>query len=225
MLKKENLVAFIDNQQTKEILEFAIQNIGLSNCNVQIGDIEKAVHYIIDNKSPNILIVDITKRELPISDLQNILKVIEPGCMIIVIGESNDVGLYRDMLRMGITDYIVMPITIEFLSSTITTLVEGSAEYVALNRKSKDVLFLGAKGGVGLTTVVTNIGYILSKHKYKKTLIIDTDLHKGNCGFAFDMVPTKGFVDILNSPNVIDKEMVERFLIKHNEKANGFIIK
>jgi len=96
------VIAFVD-AQTEQLLQ---DGSVLSGRNQIIrGGIAKAIEYLSEQRSPNLLLVDISGVELPLSQIQMLADVCEPGTNVIAIGDRNDVALYRDLQAAGVTDF------------------------------------------------------------------------------------------------------------------------
>src|SRR5262245_55273106 len=85
------------------------------------GGITKAIAHLSQQRSPDILIVDVSGVELPVSKVNALAEVCEPGVAVIAIGDRNEIGLYRDLLHAGVADYVVKPISLQLLAKTLTS--------------------------------------------------------------------------------------------------------
>src|SRR5215467_13854812 len=118
------------------------------------GGIGKAIEYLSEQRSPNLLLVDISGVELPLSKVQILADVCEPGTNVIAIGDNNDVALFRDLQDAGVSNYLVKPLTRELVTKALTPKTNGSGEMgraAAALKLGKMVAFIGARGGVGAT--------------------------------------------------------------------------
>src|SRR5438034_10896014 len=83
------------------------------------GGIAKSIDYLMAQRSPHLLIVDISGVDLPLSQIHTLADVCEPGVTVIAIGDRNDVGLFRDLTEAGVSDYIVKPLTRDLLTKAL----------------------------------------------------------------------------------------------------------
>ena len=107
------MMAFVDGPTEQVLQECAVL---LGRNQIIRGGIAKAVEYLSEQRSPNLLLVDISGVELPLSRVQMLADVCEPGTNVIAVGDHNDVALYRDLQAAGVTDYLVKPLTRELLT-------------------------------------------------------------------------------------------------------------
>ena len=79
----------------------------------------------VKQRSPHLLLVDISGIDLPLSQIHTLADVCEPGTTVVAIGDHNDVGLYRDLIDAGVSHYIVKPLTRELLTKALTPKVNS----------------------------------------------------------------------------------------------------
>ena len=140
------LFACVADKETEEI----ISQISLKNYDLKyegmIGTIRDVVKYLKENRSPQILIIDISQSDLPINDIAKVSEVCEPGVEVIVIGMRNDVGVFRELVKLGIRDYLVKPLTNNHIVRSIENIVlEGQNKDTsnAFSKFGKIVSFIG----------------------------------------------------------------------------------
>src|SRR6516164_3666380 len=93
------LMAFVDGE-TERVLQECSALLG--RCVIMRGGIANAIEFLSEQRSPHLLIVDISGIDLPLSQIQMLAEVCEPGTNVVALGDQNDVGLYRDLLDSGI---------------------------------------------------------------------------------------------------------------------------
>ena len=92
------------------------------------------MQHLTEARSPRILVVDISDVPLPVTEVQRLADVCEPGVSVIVIGTRNEVGLYRDLLQAGVAEYIVKPLTADLVGKALNTAMHG-ANAAPISRK------------------------------------------------------------------------------------------
>src|SRR5215467_12366062 len=97
-------MAVVDAETERTLQEAS----GLLGRNVIMrGGIAKAIEYLSEQRSPHLLIVDISGVELPLSQIQMLADVCEPGTNVVAIGDRDEVALYRDLQEAGVSNYLV----------------------------------------------------------------------------------------------------------------------
>jgi pilus assembly protein CpaE len=194
-------MAFVD-AETERLLQESSVLLGRNQ--IVRGGIAKAIEYLSEQRSPHLLIVDISGIDLPLSQIQMLAEVCEPGTTVIAIGDHNDVALYRDLQDAGVSNYIVKPLTRELLTKALTPKTNGSGDMGKASLKlGKMVSFIGARGGVGTTTLAANLAWHLANRQSRRVALVDLDLQHGDCALLFNVATTPGLRDALANPCVL----------------------
>ncbi|MEM7041530.1 MAG: AAA family ATPase [Pseudomonadota bacterium] len=162
--------------------------------------------------------VDITGSDLPLSDIDSLADVCEPGVSVIAIGERNDCGLFRDLLHHGVTDYLVKPVSPALLQRAVSHISEDSDQSKANNKLGKLVAVMGASGGVGATTVATSLSWIIAQQRRRRVALLDLDLQYGTVALSLDIEPSHGLREALESADRIDSLFMDRMMTQHSDR-------
>jgi pilus assembly protein CpaE len=212
------LMAFVLDGQSEASLSACLSQLSFANPTIKRGGITKAIQYLKVERSPERIIVDISAAEMPASQVHDLAALCEPGVMVIAIGDRNDVGLYRDLVQAGVSEYIVKPVTAQLLAKALlptTTVAEGSP----ISRKlGKMVAVVGARGGVGTTTLAIGLALHLANRQHRRVLLLDLDLQTGDCALALNLKPTPGLREALANPLRIDSVFIDRAVAVHGER-------
>jgi pilus assembly protein CpaE len=216
-----SIQAFCENAAMAEILQVAAEDRRLTKVHfaVHMGGIEAAVAHFKQNPTPNLVIVESSlPRDYVLTELDRLAECCDPGTRVIVIGHVNDVVLYRDLLRRGVSEYLVDPTGPLQLMEAISNLYN--------NPETEPVghvyAFIGAKGGVGSSTICHNAGWALSEQLKTNVVIADLDLAFGTTGLDFNQDPVQGIADALSSPDRLDEVLLDRLLTKCSEHLSIF---
>ena len=216
-----SIQAFCENPATAEIVQVAAEDRRLAKVHVALhmGGIEAAVAHFQQNPTPNLVIVESgLPRDHVLMELDRLAECCDPGTKVIVIGQVNDVVLYRSLLRRGVSEYLVEPIDPLQLMEAISNLYN--------NPETEPVghvyAFIGAKGGVGSSTICHNAGWALSEQFKTNVVIADLDLAFGTTGLDFNQDPVQGIADALASPERLDEVLLDRLLTKCSEHLSIF---
>src|SRR5690242_9783616 len=166
------LLAFVADRQTKTDVEESLAPLALADSPVMRGGIVKAIQFLASERSPETLIVDISGVEMPAARIQELAEVCEPGVTVIAIGDHNDIALYRDLMHAGVHDYIVKPVAPQALAEALD-LRPGQAGAPISHRLAKLVALVGARGGVGTTTVAANLAWYLANRQNRRVALLD----------------------------------------------------
>lgn len=216
-----SIQAFCDDQHTAEVLQYAAEDRRLSKAHVSVhmGGISAAIAHYVDSPTPNLIIVDSSLRgQQLVAELDALAESCDPGTKVIVIGRHNDVLLYRELLKRGVSEYLVTPIEPLQLMESISNLY---------NNPDTDPVghvfaFIGAKGGVGSSTICHNVAWTLSEALKSNVTIADLDLAFGTTGLDFNQDPVQGIAEALAAPERLDDQLLDRLLTKCSEHLSIF---
>jgi pilus assembly protein CpaE len=212
------LRAFVADDETRAVVEQVVGDLMIPAAAIHRGRIEDAIQLLGRQRSPRVLLVDISACELPLSAVNELAEVCEPGVSVIAIGDRNDVGLFRELINHGISDYLVKPITPSLLQRSLLTVVEGGGQHNRqTGRLGRIVAVMGCRGGVGATTVATSLAWAIAARRHRRVVLFDLDVQFGSVALALDLDPVHGLRDALENPGRIDGLYLDRTLVRHSE--------
>ena len=216
-----SIQAFCDDARVAEVLQFAAEDRRLSKTHVSVhmGGISAAIQHYVDSPTPNLIIVDSALRGASLlGELDKLAESCDPGTKVIVIGRHNDVIFYRELVKRGVSEYLIAPIEPGALMESISNLY---------NNPDTDPVghvfaFIGAKGGVGSSTICHNVAWTLSEVLKSDVTIADLDLAFGTTGLDFNQDPVQGIAEALQAPERLDDQLLDRLLTKCSEHLSIF---
>ena len=167
--------------------------------------------------TPNVIILESESRsEEILSGLDQLANYCDAGTRLIVIGRMNDVALYRDLVRRGVSDYLISPVgVLQIVRAVCGLFAAPDAKPVG-----RVVAVVGAKGGVGASTIAHNIAFSIARDLKLDAVVTDLDLAFGTAGLDFNQDPPQGVAEAVFSPDRIDIAFVDRLLAKCADHLN-----
>ncbi len=218
-IPRVNIQAFCEDEHTAKVMQAAAADRRMSKAHmdVELGGIDAAVQVYAGTQTPAVLIVESKEnREGILQGLERLAQVCDSGTNVIVIGHVNDVVLYRELVSQGISEYLVGPVhqlqVIEAVASLFKQ--ERSAPI------GRVVAFVGAKGGVGSSTLAHNVGLLISRDFAIDTVITDLDLAFGTAGLNFNQDAPQGIAEALGASDRIDQVLIDRLLTKCSDRLS-----
>jgi pilus assembly protein CpaE len=212
-------LAFVADAETERLLQECVTQLALGQGTILRGGIAKAIEHLGQHRSPHILIVDVSGIELPISKVNELADVCEPGVAVVAIGNRNEIGLYRDLLHAGVADYVVKPLNSQLLAKALASGRAHTGDASLIHRKLGTLVsFVGARGGVGTTTLAVNTAWYLANRQSRRVALVDLDLQNGDCALALDIKPTSGLREALANPLRIDNTLLDRVMTPVGER-------
>ncbi len=216
-----SIQAFCEQPVSAEAVQVAADDRRLSKAHVSVhmGGIEAAVAHYQESPTPNLIIIESTlPRQALIGELDHLAESCDAGTKVIVIGKANDVILYRELLKRGVSEYLIAPINAMQIMESISNLYnDPTADPVG-----HIFAFIGAKGGIGSSTVCHNVSWCMSELLQSSVVIADFDLAFGTAGLDFNQDPVQGIAEALNSPERLDEVLLDRLLTKCSEHLSIF---
>lgn len=205
--------AFCDSHNVLSVLDAASRDRLMSRTSFgsHEGGIMAAVEYCRSNPVPNLLIVESrASNDVILAELERLADVCEPDTRVMVIGYSNDIHFYRELLRRGISEYVVAPIAAVPLINTIS----GIYRDASAAKLGKIYAFVGAKGGVGSSTIAHNIGWTMAQRFGSDVVLADLDLPFGTAGLDFNLDVSQGIVEAIQDTSRLDEVLFDRLLAR-----------
>ncbi len=205
--------AFCETVETAAAVQAAGDDRRLAKAHVkiQMGGMAAAIEAYRASATPNVIIIEAEHRaEEILGGLDQLAEVCDAGTRVIVVGRVNDVTLYRELTRRGVSDYLIAPVgTIDVVRSICGLYSAPDAKPVG-----RIVAVVGAKGGVGASTIAHNIAYSIGRDLSVDSVVVDLDLPFGTAGLDYNQDPPQGIADAVFSPDRIDTGFVDRLLSK-----------
>jgi len=210
------LLACVPDPETRQVARDLAAAQGWRNPVTIEGGVVAAHDYIAKSAPPNLLIVDIDDVDDPVKTLGELAELCPPETTVIAIGKRNELSLYRELIELGVTDYLLRPVSFAMLERAIRA--EKRNGGVAAKHQAQLVSFIGARGGLGTTTVAGSVAWCLA-HIYKKRVaLIDLDLHFGNLALSLDLVPAAGLREALEYPTRIDSRLLAGAMLQESPR-------
>jgi pilus assembly protein CpaE len=149
--------------------------------------------------------------------MNELAEVCEPGVRVIAIGGRNDVGLFRDLINTGISDYLVKPIAPALLHKSLLNVIDNSAQGRQNNRLGRLIAVTGTRGGVGATMLATSVAWTIAHRRRRRVALVDLDLQYGTVALALDLEPCHGLREALEQPGRIDSLFVDRVMARQSD--------
>jgi pilus assembly protein CpaE len=218
--ERDELIAFVGDDETRQVIQ-SITERHWPRAVLVNGGVATAVRHMGEVSSAKMLVLDLADSEDPISHV----RAIRDNCLrethIIAIGAVNDVNLYRELISLGVDDYLVKPLTSDAFHKALvsaTMEVEEEAPKAAKSELGKLALVIGARGGVGATTVAVNLGALMARDYRRRTVILDLDLKFGTTALTLDLDPGRGLSEALTNPARVDGLFIASAVVPQDDR-------
>ncbi|MBI5261637.1 MAG: AAA family ATPase [Bradyrhizobium sp.] len=183
---------------------------------VKTGGIAAAIETYSSAPTPNVIILESDGSNDILDSLDQLASVCDPGTRVVVIGNERDAAPYRELVRRGVNDYVVGPVETIDVVRSICSLFSASEAVVT----GRIIAVVGAKGGVGASTVAHNVAWTIARDLALDSVVIDLDLAFGTASLDYNQDPLQGIANAVFQPERPDTALMERLLAKCNERLS-----
>lgn len=216
------LKVFLKDKASSAAVSAFLQAEKLEEKQLAKGTISTAAKALESEESPDFLLVELNSKdtESAFADLDELANSVDPNTKVIVCGKIDELSFYKDLIGMGVHEYLLMPIKLEQLQKVVSAKpsanIASSAPATATREDSQVIGIIGTRGGVGASTLAINLAGIFAKRNYP-TAILDLDPELGTIPLYADVDASRGLVDALEKPDRVDSLFLDRVMTKVND--------
>lgn len=183
------------------------------------GGVDTAIKYYVNETTPNLLVLEGSEnpREL-LADLDSLAEYCDENIKVVIIGQTNDIRLYRELMRRGVSEYLVAPIDpVQMIRAIAALFTDPEAPFIG-----KTLAVTGVKGGVGASSIAHNLAWALTERCKVNATLVDLDLNFGTTGLDFNQDSTATIADALMSPDRFDDAVMSRLITRATDRLSLF---
>lgn len=211
-------LAYVKDQESHDTVTEVIDDMMLPFAEVRYGTTKDAAKAVDRRGGPRVLLADVDDSEVPLSDVESMLEVCEPAVKVIVVGRSASLGLFRELMRAGVTDYVVKPLTKDLVQRAVHVANTGEDPEHGRGRTGRVMAVMGVRGGVGASTLAASVGWTLASVQRRRVVLVDMDMHTGALGTLFNVRSGHALRNALEAPSQITQEQLERSVTRVSER-------
>jgi pilus assembly protein CpaE len=187
-----------------------------AHLSVHMGGVAAAIDTYHTQPTPNVIILETEQHSDILAGLDELATVCDAGTRVVVIGSSNDAAPYRELVRRGVNDYVIGPVETIDVVRAICGLFSAS-DAVTVGRI---IAIIGAKGGVGASTVAHNVAWAISRDLALDSVVVDLDLAFGTAGLDYNKDPLQGIANAVFAPDRPDTALIDRLMAKCTDRLS-----
>lgn len=184
---------------------------------VHEGDVESAIRVFSEREAPALIIIQTeTIDDAFLGRLEALSGLCSQDTAAVIIGPVNDVYLYRSLIEMGVSDYLVRPVMKNVLSEVIAKTLIGRLGVSG----SRLIAFLGTKGGVGASTIAQVMALGVSEILKQKTVLIDSSGGWSSLSVGLGFDPAGTLREISRAVDKKDEAGLKRMFVEQGERLS-----
>lgn len=216
-----SIQVFYEREETARLLEVCARDrrMGRATLECRTGGIPAATAYLRESVTPNLLIVESSASSGQVlAEIDALAEHCDENVQVMVVGSVNDIALYRQLVARGVSEYLVPPLQpVGVIRSISELFADPDAPFVG-----KQISVIGAKGGVGASTIAHNLSWALAENAGVNTTLVDLDLSFGTTALDFNQETPQTVADALLAPERADDSVIERLLAKVSDRLSLF---
>lgn len=212
-MDKISTVIISDEFSTKEVLKLFVSEFDNLETIDDFNNYSDIFNILASSKDKSLLIVDLSTNK--IKNLDFILQVTKEckNCKVLALSDNPSVELIIEVMRAGAKEFVPVPIIKNEFFEAIKKLVTEMNEPVKKN-KCKIISVFSNKGGIGKTSLATNLALELAKITKENIALIDLNFQMGDITTFLDLKPSFNISYMLENLDKIN----ETFLLSTLER-------
>lgn len=193
-----------------------------------VGEFKRVVQAIQEGPSrrPDLVIADLPEDRTggpdgPPAKMIEALARAFPEAAVFATGSSVSADFVIEVFRAGAVEFLRRPIQPEDLSAALEKLLRLRRPSPPVTRPGRITSVFSTKGGLGVTTVATNLAVCLAERAPGRTILIDLDTRQSDVATFLNLRPTYSVVDALENPDRLDASFLQGLVVRH---ASGLVV-
>jgi pilus assembly protein CpaE len=214
---RNRIVCFVNDEDSAAALRKGLEG---SNVSIRHGDIRHATRMLETDTDLFALVTDIGGFDDPFTELERLAGVCPPDVQVFLLGDNREITFYRELMDIGITEYLPKPITRDMVLDQLRPKLLGDTAPAPADRGGHVVSICGAQGGAGATSVAINLALQLAETTKAKVALLDLHLQAGETSVMLGVRPGPGLRIALVNPMRADALFLERAAIQINDRVS-----
>ena len=177
---------------------------------------QDSVLQAIGEPPPDICVIDLDQDRQAATQAAERIHAGLRGTAIFAVSSDVQPEMIIQAMRCGCNEYIVKPLEQDELTKAVAR--AGGARRETREQYNAQVMaFTGAKGGCGVTMLVTQLGALLAKFYARRTLLVDLHPDGGDAALYLGQMSLHyNFFELLENTHRLDNEFLQGFLLHHS---------
>ena len=218
--KNPQWVAFVRDETLRELINNIIVKDVLPPAILQEGDAARIHAFFNSGIEPQVLLLDLSKSPSLLDEAKSLLNFFSPNTRVVVIGKEDHISIFRDLKRLGIVDYLNLPVEEDDIRNAISEALLIPLDQLMQGHALKlkpFVVMLGARGGTGVSTTCVNLAWMTANEFKKRVCLVDFDFYQGSICILLDLLQNTGLNDALNETERLDEIYLKRLILKKDD--------
>jgi pilus assembly protein CpaE len=193
-----------------------------------VGEFKRLSQALQDGpaRRPDLVIVDLPEGRAdgpdgPPTKMVEALAHAFPEAAVFATGPSISADFVIEVIRAGAVEFLRRPVQAGDLAAALEKLLRIRRPTLPVARPGRITSVFSTKGGLGVTTVATNLAVCLAERTPGRTILIDLDTRQSDVATFLNLRPTYSVVDALENPDRLDASFLQGLVVRH---ASGLVV-
>ena len=207
MAQLVGLIVSNDEEFTKQV------NRMLRSGSIPVSVVDQRV--TVDTASMDLVVVDVRGNAASAMATIERMRAAAPGAAVFAVAQAADPELILQSMRAGANEFLTWPPDAEAFNGAIRRTAARRETTQGAKPNATTLVFFGAKGGAGTTTIAVNCGVELARLSARPTLIVDLKAGLGEVGLFLGVRPRFTIIDAIDNLHRLDREFLKELMVKH----------
>ena len=211
LAERAKFIAFVSDAASEIALRDGLSEVMPGEIDIRRMPFRQALALLRKIPTPQIILVDISGEEQPVSLLVDLSEIVEPDVRVLVIGDREDMNFYRQVTRgLGVLEYLYKPLARSMVARHFGGWISNGNIGTDIVQGGRVISVTSTSGGAGGTTMAVNLAWHFAADIRRHTLLLDPDLHTGTAALALGTKSGSGLRTALELPERVDELLIER---------------
>lgn len=210
---------FVNNTSTKNTLE-NFKSKGVLHADIQSGSLKDVITFLQADNKYKFIIAEVIDTTSALQTIKQISEICQNGTSLICLGENQDIKFYRSLIKAGVDEYHTLPLVFPELLETIHGISTNDEKNETRNNSNPAITIIGSRGGLGTSTIATNLAWLLSSDFHSQTCLLDMDIHSGTTALMLDLDPNHGLTQALSNSERLDEVFLRRLTLNATDNLS-----
>lgn len=218
MSEKISTVIMSESAQTRELLEKLTHENEEFECLQEINDFSE-IFNTLSSVSKSLLIVDVSSNFSKFNEFISNVASVAPNCKIIALSDTPSVDLIVKVMRAGAKDFLSLPLIKSEFFETLDRIYKNLTETSGKENKCRVMTVFSNKGGIGKTSIATNLALELAKITKENVALVDLNFQLGDITAFLDLKPSFNISYMLQNLDKINSEFLLNTVEKYKDTS------